>query len=217
MIHPADKGAVYAEHTFDLGRMGELELGVDVAGVLDRPALMDVLVYRPAVGPELAPWRDLLEQEPDDVGLVGVAVEHDGVCELSGAFLLREHKRRSFEVCLVHLYDAFEHVGFGRQVRPECAVPATHGPLGKPGEGRGLEHGLAYRPAPEEHPPDLERELQVREPGVREEREAFPAASAAIPLLFLLDLARPAPRTEYVLAKGCGAGTSGSGPPREFV
>ncbi|OYV27521.1 MAG: hypothetical protein B7W98_01610, partial [Parcubacteria group bacterium 20-58-5] len=78
---------------------------------------------------------------------------------------------------------------------------ANAGALGQMREFHGLQDWFSYRPAPEEHPPGLQGELQVREPGMREEGEADAATDTPIPVFIPNDFAAPTERTKHVLAE----------------
>ena len=174
---------------------------MNVSAMGDRPSLADILVYRPAIGPELASRLHLGEQEVHHVRLVGKAVEHDRIGELARAFLLGHDEGGSFEVRLVHLHDTLQNMLFSGQMLPEGGIPASHCSLGQACQCACLQDGLPHRPAPEERPPLLERQLQIREPGMREEREPTAARDAPVPVFIPQDSAASAEWTEYVFAE----------------
>ena len=139
---------------------------MNVSAVRHGPALAGTDVYRPTIGPQFAPRLHLLEQEVHHVRLVREAVVHDGVCKLAGAFLLGHDEGGFLEVRLVHLHNTLENMLFLGQMFAEGGVPAPDRALGQVRELLRLQDRFSNRPAPQECPPDLKRELQIREPGM---------------------------------------------------
>ncbi|OGG41026.1 hypothetical protein A2118_02160 [Candidatus Kaiserbacteria bacterium GWA2_50_9] len=90
---------------------------------------------------------------------------------------------------------------FSGQMLPEGGIPASHRSLGQACQCACLQHRLPHRPAPEERLPLFERQLQIREPGMRKEREPAAARDAPVPVFIPQDPAAPAERTEYVFAE----------------
>lgn len=201
MIHPPDEGAGIAEHTFDLGGVCELELRMQVAGVLDRPPLPDAFVYRRAVGPQLRSRLHLAVQEVRGV----VPLWMDAVDEveryLPRTDLLAHDEYLVAEERLVELHNMLQNVSFLGQMRSKDIEPMTDRRLREFSEVLCLENWDLFRPAPQEHPELRKRELAVLEPCVRQEREPATAAAAPVPRRLRRHLSRCALRTEDIFAE----------------
>jgi hypothetical protein len=129
MVHPADKGSVVAEDTFDLRGMGKLEFLVDVALVFDRPPGRNIFVYPATVSPKLGPGFHELEKESSRMASFRIGSFVHGICELPGSHLLSHHEESLMEECLIKLYKPCEHMGLVGQVPPELRKPMPHGVL----------------------------------------------------------------------------------------
>ena len=90
---------------------------------------------------------------------------------------------------------------FSGQMLPKGGIPAAHGSFGQVSQRARLQHRFSHRPAPQERPPLLEWQLQVREPGMREEREPTAARDTPVSIFIPQDSATPAEWTEHVFAE----------------
>ncbi len=197
MIHSPQERAQYAEHSFDLRRLPELEPLVDIPLMIDRPPVLDGAIDPGAIGAELRSWFHMSLKEPDRVmALHRTSEQHER--DLPRALLLAHDERPSLEIRLVELHDfPKDHVVFG-EVLPEKIMPAGNRLAREPRELRGLRDGDARRPRPEDHPEFFIREFHPLEPGMRDEREFEAAGPAAVAPLKHSDLSRPAFRAEHV-------------------
>jgi hypothetical protein len=166
MIHPAGKGAVITEYTFDLRGMCELEFGMQITLVFDRPPLINTFVDCRAIGPEFASGLYFSEQEICSVVALHRCTIHHFKGQSSGSCLLCHDQRLAFEVCFIHLHNTLKNMGFFGQVCPEELEPSPHRALGDMRECRGLFYWYCTRPTPQNHPKLLKWKSNMREPGV---------------------------------------------------
>ena len=101
VIHSSCESTVVSEHSLDLRGMRELEFLVDVTTMFDWPPLVDFLVNRGSVSPELGTGFDLPEQEISGMMLLHRRAHDDVVGQIPGAFLLGHDQSHILEVCFV--------------------------------------------------------------------------------------------------------------------
>jgi hypothetical protein len=101
----------------------------------------------------------------------------------------------SFEECLVHLHHAAQVCVILRQMHSESFILPPDHIIRKIGELHCLLYWHFICPAPAEQPEDLQRQLQILEPGMGQQRKFCRIFSASVPFLHPDDVPAPAERT----------------------
>ena len=101
VVHPADKGPIIPEDSFDFRRMLELEPAMDVPTVSDRPDAIDVPVDPRAISPELGTRLHEFKEERGGMLALRARPRCHRIGELPSADFLAEHEEATMEEGLI--------------------------------------------------------------------------------------------------------------------